>query len=205
MLKLVPFNDAWVGHDKLDIKAIYRRPRFTKDEFDQEIRETGPDGLPVWDLTGPLPIKQHNKWRAKGFEYVTLADRDSLNAAAKAGTLMGGSVRDYDQHQTGGPWNYKMYAATQSTVDNAALLQLRENVQRFGSEVYEAIRRDVDPRFTLPANLRGIEPGGALPPLAPASPTPAKTTRTAPAAPAPVARSRRRGPLGPRKPAGDAQ
>lgn len=179
-LKLVPFNPAWIDHGKLDLKAIYRRPRWVKDEFDQDVRETGPDGLPLYDLTGALPVKNHNKWTAKGFEYVTLADRDSLIAAHQNRALIlpeGMTVRDYDQHQTGGPWNYKMYAADQSQSDNAALLQLRENVQRFGSEAYQAIRRETDPTFTLPKALQGIEPGGALPPLA--TPTPAAPAKAA--------------------------
>jgi len=184
MLKLVPFNDAWIDHGKLDLKAIYRRPRWTKDEFDQDIPELGPDGLPLWDLTGPLPVKQHNKWKAKGFEYVTLADRNSLIEAYKKATLIGGSVRDYDQHQTGGPWNYKMYAAGQSQADNSALLQLRADVERFGSDAVESIRRRVDPKFTLPKNLQGIEPGGELPPLTKPAPkkaaAPATTDATEP-------------------------
>lgn len=200
MLKLVPFNAAWVDHSKLDIKAIYRRPRWTKDEFDQEIPETGPDGLPLWDLTGPLPIKQHNKWAAKGFQYVTLADRDSLIAAAKHGTLLEGSVRDYDQHQTGGPWNYKMYAVSQSSTDNSALLQLRADVERFGSEAVEAIRRQVDDKFRLPKSLQGIEPGGQLPPLGKTEPAVSAKVEKPKASAAP-ARSKRRGPLGPKAPA----
>lgn len=165
MLKLVPFNDAWIDHAKLDLRAIYRRPQFALDEFDQTVKKIGPDGQPLWDLTGPLPVKAHNRWKAKGFEYVTLADRDSLVAAAQKGTLMGGSVRDFDQHQTGGPWNYKMYLAGQSQQDTDAMLQLRANVQRFGSAAYEAIRREVDPAFRLPKELQDIEPGGDLPPL----------------------------------------
>lgn len=165
MLKLVPFNNAWIDHTKLDLKAIYRRPRWTKDEFDQDVQELGPDGQPLWDLTGPLPVRQHNKWMAKGFQYVTLADRDSLLAAAQQQTLLHGSYREFDQHQTGGPWNAKMYMAGQQTVDTEAVRQLRESVQRFGSEAYEVIRREVDPKFRLPAQLRGIEPGGELPPL----------------------------------------
>src|SRR5689334_9256179 len=101
-LKLIPFNSAWVDHTKLDLKAIYRRPRYVKDEFDQDVRELGPDGLPLWDLTTPLPVKQHNKWVAKGFEYVTLADRDSLIEAYRKSTLLPARAhpRDYDQHQT---------------------------------------------------------------------------------------------------------
>lgn len=189
MLKLVPFNEAWITHEKLDIRGIYRRPRWTKDQFDQDVQQRGPDGLPLWDLTGALPIKQHNKWRAKGFEFVTLADRESLFAAYQKKTLMlpdGMTLRDFDQHQTGGPWNYKMYAAGQSQQDNATLLKMRADVQEFGSAAYEKIRRGVDPTFTLPKELQGIAPGGALPPLVPtAASKPTKSPKTAaPAAPA---------------------
>lgn len=196
MLKLIPFNNDWVTNNKLDLKAIYRRPRWTKDEFDQDVPELGPDGLPLWDLTTPLPIKQHNKWLSKGFEYITLADRDSLIEAHKKGTLLLApgmtSIREYDQHQSGGPWNAKMYMAGQSTQDNAALLALRENVQRWGSEAYQAIRRETDPKFTLPKSLQGIEPGGALPPLVDPKKTAPAAPAAAPAAPvAPVKRRRK--------------
>lgn len=149
MLRLVPFNPAWINHDKLDIKAMYRRPRFTVDDWGDRQREFDADGLPTWDVVGPLPIKKHIDWQRKGFEYVTLANRDSLRAAAHFGTVPG-ALADYDQHATGGPWNARKYLETQKTMDLAQAEQLAADVARFGAEAVEAIRRQTDPSFTLP-------------------------------------------------------
>lgn len=159
-LKLVPFNPAWVNHDKIDIKAIYRRPRFKADEFGEFDREYDANGIPTWDLTGPLPIKQHNKWMAKGFEYVTLADRASLQTAARFSTLMDDSGQptnnwmQYDQHQSGGPWSYKKYHAGIQQTTTLAAQELEAQVAKFGWEAVEAIRRSSDPNFRVPEHMK---------------------------------------------------
>lgn len=167
-LKLVPFNEAWITNQKLDVKAIYRRPRFVKDEFDQDVLERDAEGVACYDLTTPLPVRSHNRWRAKGFEYVTLASRADLYEAAKKGTVVDDTGapcngRMYDQHQTGGPWNAKMYLAGQRLADSAALQKLRLDVERFGSDAVEVIRQQTDPTFTLPPHLRNIPAGGKVP------------------------------------------
>lgn len=155
MLKLVPFNTAWITHDKTDLHAIYRRPQMVEDlDTGHRVPRRDADGFIVWDLTSPLPIKQHNIWEAKGYQYVTLADRESLHTAARTGTLTGGSVREFDQHATGGPWNYRKYAAAQAEVASDALDNLRADVEQFGSEAVEAIRRRTDPTFRLPESFR---------------------------------------------------
>lgn len=160
MLKLVPFNDSWVGHDKLDLKAIYRRPRWVEDAYGEMHREMTPEGLPAWDLTGPLSVKHHNKHRAKGFEYVTLADRESLHAAAAAGTIVEHGVRvDWRAYvqdpRTNGPWHYRKYVEGQAVADTAAAAQLASDVERFGPDAVEAIRRQTDPSFRVPDALKG--------------------------------------------------
>lgn len=163
-LKLVPFNPAWISHDKLDLKAMYRRPRFVADEFGEFSREYDPNGLPTWDIVGPLPVKQHTRWQTKGFEYITLADRASLVEAWRKGTLPPGEhARDYDQHQTGGPWNYRKFidgANAQAAQDAEHLKSL---VERLGSEAVEAVKRSTEPGFVLPEALRGIKPKGKVP------------------------------------------
>lgn len=157
MLKLVPFHTGWINHDRLDLKAIYRRPRFVEDTYGELVREVGPDGLPLWDLTGPLPVKSHNKYLAKGFEYVTLADRDSLVSAAKAG-----SIEHWQQYaqdpRTGGPWQVRKYLEGQAEAVDAAAAKLRELVHRYGSEMVEAMRQETTPGYRLPEALRGIPP-----------------------------------------------
>lgn len=157
MLKLVPFNDEWVSSHRLDIKAIYRRPHLVQNEFDEWVQATGPDGLPVWDLTTPQRVLNHNKLRSKGFEYVTLATRDDLVKAWRAGTIQG-DWRQYDQHSQGGPWHHRLYFAGQAEADKDQLSQLRDQVSQFGPDAVEAIRRAVDPTFVLPAHLRAVDP-----------------------------------------------
>lgn len=163
-LRLVPFNPSWVQHDKLDLKGIYKRPRYIKNDVDEEVLERDANGQPLYDITSALPIRQHNKWVAKGFVFVTLASRADLRAAFEKGTLIdevGNMVgpREFDQHQTGGPWNYKLYVKGQQSSDSAYFLQLRDQVQQFGSAAVEQIRRTTDPHFVLPESLRGIAAG----------------------------------------------
>lgn len=153
MLKVVPFDPQWINHDKLDIKAMYRRPRWVVDQWGERQREYNADGLPTWDIVGPLPIKKHNHWVAKGFEYITLANRDSLRKAAKVNALAG-SPRDYDQHATGGPWNYRLYAEGQLHTEQSESAKLRADVEKFGAEAVETIRQQTDPSFRLPPELK---------------------------------------------------
>jgi hypothetical protein len=157
-LKLIPFNASWINHDKIDVHAIYRRPRFVEDKYGEMQREYV-DGIPTWDLTGPLPVRQHTKWAAKGFEYVTLADRVSLFVAGRYGTLPAGTTAaDFDQHQTSGPWNYRKYAEGQELALHTATDELRADVEEFGSDAVQSIKRRQDPAFTLPTSLEGIAP-----------------------------------------------
>lgn len=158
MLKLVPFNPAWTDHAKLDMKAMYRRPRYQSDDWGEPVRERDAEGVPTWDIVGPLPLKQHNAWIKKGFEYVTLANRDSLFMAAKTGTLPEGhTFKDYDQHMTGGPWHARKYHEGRHEVDRAALDQLRADIAKYGPEAVEAIRRQTDPTFALPPELKDVK------------------------------------------------
>jgi hypothetical protein len=153
MLKLVPFSAAWVDSHKLDLKAIYRRPQWVMNEFDEWVKAVDADGNTLWDLTTPLRVMQHNKHEAKGFEYVTLASREDLMRAAHAGTIPG-NWREYDQHQTGGPWNAKMYQSSAKIADTAATQQLREDILQYGWETVEALRRRSDPAFRVPDVLK---------------------------------------------------
>ncbi len=157
-LKLIPFNDAWITHEKIDVHAIYRRPRYVEDEFGEMVREFDNSGKATWDITGPLPVRQHNKWRAKGFEYVTLANRTSLKIAAQFGTLPPGtSAAEFDQHQTGGPWSWKKYVQDAETMSTIEAEQLRQDIDEFGADVVERIRQRTDPAFRIPEHLRGVK------------------------------------------------
>jgi hypothetical protein len=153
MLKLVPFKSAWVEKSKLDLKAIYRRPKWVMNEFDEWVQAVDADGTTIWDLTTPLRVLDHNKHLAKGFEYVTLASREDLYKAGQQG-LIDGNWREYDQHQSGGPWNAKMYLASAKTTDTAVTQQLREDIAKFGWETVEELGRRRDPKFRVPDVLK---------------------------------------------------
>lgn len=159
--KRVPFNPAWVTESKLDLHAIYRRPRYVRGAYDEIVRATE-GGVPAWDLTGPLPVRRHSDWAAKGYEYVTLADRGSLLLAAPGLRGMGHNPAEYDQHPEFGPWNPKLFEATQRQVDQDQYAALRALVQQYGSETVISIKRASEPAFELPAELRGIPPGGQV-------------------------------------------
>lgn len=173
MLKLVPFQDVWITNNKLDLKAIYRRPRYVEDAYGEMKREIGPDGLPAWDLTGGLPVRYHNKHRAKGFEYVTLADRESLHAAAAAGT-----VEDWRQYvqdpRTNGPWHYRKYVEGQVVADSEAAQRLAEMVAKYGPELVQEMKRETEPDYVLPEKFwaKTDEPAEPAEPVARRKPGP---------------------------------
>jgi len=160
MLKLVPFNNAWISHDKIDIKAIYQRPRSKEDEYGEFIQILDENGEQSYDLTGPLPIKQHVKWSQKGFKYLTLASRDALMVAYATNTLLddNGNVthdwQQYNQHSTHGPWNYKKYLEGYQESKLAASQDLVNDIAEYGWELVEKLRRRSDPGFSVPDYLK---------------------------------------------------
>lgn len=161
VFKCVPLNPSWtIAGTKLDLKAIYRRPRRRVGEYDEIIQERGEDGLPLYDLTGPLPLRRHSDWAAKGYEYVTLADRDSLTKVAGSLRADGHNPAEFDQHPVLGPWNPKLYLATADKIDRAKVSKLRALVEKLGSEAVLDVRRATDPTFNLPPELQNIPPGG---------------------------------------------
>lgn len=90
-MELVPFDPAWV-FGKADLHAIYRRPN--------------------GDLTTGLPVRRHLDWSRKGFEWVTLADTESLMAAAGSLRAQGYDPRRFvADPRTNSPWSYEAYVA----------------------------------------------------------------------------------------------
>lgn len=168
-LKLVPFHDQWPTHDKLDLHAIYLRPRYVQNKYGEDELERDEHGLQTWDITSPLPVRAHQKWLAKGMRYLTLADRGSLIDAARTGTLIGGKVADYDQHQHNGPWNYRMYVEGLGETHSEELRQLLADIDEFGPDVVEKLRKRENPAFKLPDHLRVTKAPPAATPI-PAGP-----------------------------------
>lgn len=161
-IKTVPFNQAWVTSDKLDIRAIYRRPRL--DALKQRVVV---DGVPQWDYTSALPIRRHNDWAAKGYEYVTLATMQDLADAAKGLAAQGIDPHQFDASYEGfgemerRAFRIKGYLEQRDAVDDGVRDELRTMVEAYGSDAVENIKRIENPAFELPAHLRGIAaPGG---------------------------------------------
>lgn len=158
--RAVPFDENWVTSDKVDVHAIYRRPIL--DELgEQQII----DGVPQWDLTGGLPVKRHRDWTKKGFEYVTLSDFESLNAAApglKARGLNPGDFVNIRNRSTTSPWNPALYFRSAGKTDREHVDAFQKLVEQLGSEAVRAVMRATkDPNYELPAHLRNIPPAGS--------------------------------------------
>lgn len=157
VFRCVPFDDDWITNHKLDLKVIYRRP--VRDEWTGEQKLDPVTQLPRWDLTGPLPVRRHHQYLRKGFEYVTLADWQSLKDASPALMAKGFDPRDYVMDRRSGPWNDQFYLTSQVQVDSKAMDVLRAMVDKHGSEAIEESRRMTDPAFQLPPHLRDLKPG----------------------------------------------
>lgn len=177
VFKCVPFDPTWgVAGTKLDLKAMYRRPRRSLGEYDEVIHEKGDDGLPKWDLCGPLPLRRHSDWMAKGFEYVTVIAAPGVEGSgwsSVAGSLRarGLEPRDYLQHPNFGTWNPKLYLDSADKIDHERTDSLRAIVEKLGSEAVLEVRRSTDPAFTLPAHLQNIPAGGKANTAVPATST----------------------------------
>lgn len=175
----VPFDERWITHDKCDVHAIYRRP-ILDDVGEQQLDA---HGVPLWDLTGGLPVRRHHDWTRKGFEYVTLADVQSLRNKVVVQGLVEQGLKPADfimlRNRVAGasPWNAQLYLASQSTRDRSQADHLTRLVESRGSDAVRDVMRLTNPTFELPVHLRGIEPGGqatmpaaAVPVTTPAQP-----------------------------------
>lgn len=152
----VPFDPEWAQSGCPDVKAIYRRPR--RDKWFRPERQA--DGTPAWDLTGPLPLRRHADWAAKGFEYVTLADRGDL---MDGGVLKSLRARGLDPRTfLNGPgqrvWEADLYLQEAAERAQQDLVDLEALVKEFGSDAVLKIKRQADPAFELPEPLRGRKP-----------------------------------------------
>ena len=149
--KCVPLNPAWVGDTKLDIRAIYKRAN--------------------GDLTSGLPLRRHHNWVAKGLEYVTLADPDSLSKAAKFLKAEGHDVNSFvmaiDGNGDPTPWDVAKYVAEHGAAKAQADADLKALIAEYGWETVEKIKG-----VKVPEHLRGMVPMTATAIEEPASDAP---------------------------------
>lgn len=158
-LTCVPLLPEMTGSTAEDCHAIYRRRKETN--FGVPILDA--DGREQWDLTGPLPLRRHEDYVHKGFEYVTLADEVSLQKAGKALARAGYDWRAFANQdpRTRSPFNQALYLEDARSNQARDLDELRADIAAYGVEAVVALRRRSHPGFVLPAALR---PQGASPP-----------------------------------------
>jgi hypothetical protein len=145
----VPFNSEWIASDKIDAKAVYRRPH--RHAITNEIQRDAM-GAVQWDYS-ILPIRRDNDWGAKGYEYVTIADAESLGMVAGSLRAQGLDPRSFIMDpRTNSPWVPEKYHANAQEAVNAEHARLRDMVAKYGVEATEEILK-----ITLPAELRTVE------------------------------------------------
>lgn len=146
MLKCVPLDPAWVGSEtKLDLKAIYRRRK--QNNWGVPILDA--DGVEQWDTTTPLPLRRHAAWLAKGFEYITLADFDSLQQVAG---YLGPRWHDYTQDdRSRSPFSLEKYLSGMVQHKADALTKLRALVAKHGLDAVTDMKRAESPDWQMPA------------------------------------------------------
>jgi len=180
--KPIPFLEEFASNEKLDLKGIYLRPQ--RDEWYRI--QKNPDGSVIRNVTGPLPLRRHYQdHQRKGFEFLTLADAQSLQQAAGILRTHGLDAAEYVcDPRTGSPWLYEAYAA--SALDSTAqdVEELRGLIRRYGRAAVLEIKRMSDPTYKLPMDL---EDEDAVEVQAPAPPPLAQHD-----APPPVKRKRGR-------------
>lgn len=130
-LKCIPLRPEWTGSTGPDIRAIYRRKK--TDNFGAPILDA--DGNEQWDTTGPLPLRRHADYAAKGYEYITLADEDSLAKVSRALREDGLDPMSFLQdRRTRSPFNAAMWIEDQRVAESNRVTELRALVKEFGVE-----------------------------------------------------------------------
>jgi len=145
----VPLNPAWTGSEsQLDLKAVYRRQK--RDNWGKPILDA--QGREQWDTTSPLPLRRHHDWLAKGYEYITLADEESLKSVA------GGLEHDWrtymNDKRTRSPFSSEVYQAEQKEALDKDIANLIRLVKEHGAESVEATMRSMrGENWTLPVEV----------------------------------------------------
>jgi len=132
----VPFQESWIASEKVDAKGVYRRPHraaITNDIV------TDAAGVVQYDYS-ILPVRRHNDWLGKGYEWVTIADAESLGMVAGSMRAQGLNPRDYIMDpRTNSPWNPAKYAADASQHAQDEHARLKALVEKHGVEATEDI------------------------------------------------------------------
>jgi hypothetical protein len=119
-MDLVPLDHDWTGSEaKVDIKAIYRRP----------------DPAGSVSLTAPLPLRRHQQWAAKGFEYVSLATVEDINAVLGSIREKGHDPKRFQGSYDRGRFNQQAYVAHALKADEHKQAKLKALAEEHGPAV----------------------------------------------------------------------
>ena len=146
----VPFQESWIASENVDAKGVYRRPHrnaITNDVVTDAL------GVVAYDYS-ILPVRRHNDWLGKGFEWVTIADAESLGMVANSLRAQGLNPRDFIMDpRTNSPWNPAKYAANATQTAQTEHARLKALVEKHGVEATEEILGR-----PLPESLRSLAP-----------------------------------------------
>lgn len=148
-MKTVPFNAGWLDNGSLDLLAVYRRPRLhaiTKERLSDE------QGKPLWDYVN-LPIRRHNDWSKKGYQYVTLARVADLISVKQTGPeVLAGYKRNGEPEER--TFDVQSFLKFADVAEDAEFEKLKALVAEMGPDAVEKVMRHGDPSFVLPEALR---------------------------------------------------
>lgn len=151
-MKTVPLDPRWVNSEKLDLLAVYRRPRL---HGITKVRLSDDQGRPLYDYVN-LPIRRHQDWLGKGYSYVTLARVADL---VSVGVRDPEVVKSYKPH--GEPeertFEIQTFLAHADVAEDAEFARLKALVLKLGPDAVEAVMRHSDPTFVLPETLRDMK------------------------------------------------
>ena len=151
-LKCVPLVAGMSGSDnKLDLRAVYRRKKC--DNWGKPILDA--EGREQWDVTGPLPLRRHGDYVRKGFEYITLADEQSLLDAAQPLSAAGIDWRQFanQERRTRSPFNPVLYADDTRSNRERELETLRDLIARIGPDAVLAVKRTEHAGWNFPPEI----------------------------------------------------
>lgn len=160
-LKCVPLVPEMHGSSsRLDLKAIYRRKK--TDNFGAPILDA--QGREQWDLTAGLPLRRHDDWIRKGFEYITLADEQSLIDARGVLHANGIDWQVYanQDRRTRSPFNAAIYQEDARSNHEQYVAELRRLIAEIGAEAVLAVKRSDHPGFQFPPEVQAEVDAAAM-------------------------------------------
>lgn len=152
-LKCVPLLKGMFGaENSLDLKAVYRRRKQTN--WGEPILDE--QGREQWDLCPGLPLRRHMDYLGRGYQYITLADEQSLIDAKHVLAANNLDWREFanQEPRSRSPFNPDLYVAEAKASVDKTESELQAMVDQYGYDAVLAIKRQADPGFQMPASVK---------------------------------------------------